>query len=70
LSADGTIYTCLFASEGVNLRGPLRGGISDADLVGLLQNIWRQRTDRYSELRGESTKASPESRIEMYRMGG
>ena len=70
LSADGTIYTCLFASEGVNLRGPLRGGISDADLVGLLQNVWRQRTDRYSELRGESTKTSPESRIEMYRMGG
>jgi len=70
LSADGTIYTCLFASEGVNLRGPLRDGISDADLVGLLQNIWRRRTDRYSELRGKNTEASPESRIEMYRIGG
>ena len=70
LSADGTIYTCLFASEGINLRGPLRGGASDADLVGLLQNIWRQRTDRYSELRQKNTDASRETRIEMYRIGG
>jgi len=70
LSADGTIYTCLFASEGINLRGPLRGGVSDADLVGLLQNIWRQRADRYSELRGNQTREPGESRIEMYRIGG
>ena len=70
LSADGTIYTCLFASEGINLRGPLRGGASDADLVGLLQNIWRQRTDRYSELRQKNTDAPRETRIEMYRIGG
>jgi len=70
LSADGTIYTCLFASEGINLRGPLRGGASDGDLVGLLQNIWRQRTDRYSELRQKNTDATRETRIEMYRIGG
>ncbi len=70
LSADGTFYTCLFASEGVNLRSPLRGGISDVDLAGLLQNIWRQRADRYSELREKETKAPRESRIEMYRIGG
>ena len=70
LSADGTIYTCLFASEGINLRGPLRGGASDADLVGLLQNIWRQRSDRYSELREKDTDTARESRIEMYRIGG
>ncbi len=70
LSADGTIYTCLFASEGINLRGPLRGGASDADLVGLLQNIWRRRADRYSELREKNTDESRESRIEMYRIGG
>ena len=70
LSADGTIYTCLFASEGINLRGPLRGGASDADLVGLLQNIWRRRADRYSELREKTTDVSRESRIEMYRIGG
>jgi cyclic pyranopterin phosphate synthase len=70
LSADGTIYTCLFASEGINLRDPLRAGASDADLAGLLQNIWRQRADRYSELREKRSDASGEARIEMYRMGG
>lgn len=70
LSADGTVYTCLFAGEGINLRGPLRGGASDADLVGLLQNLWRARTDRYSELRSKDTKAPRESRVEMYRIGG
>jgi cyclic pyranopterin phosphate synthase len=70
LSADGTIYTCLFANEGMNLRGPLRGGASDADLVGMLQNIWRQRQDRYSELRSKDSKLPKESRIQMYRMGG
>lgn len=70
LSADGTIYTCLFASEGINLRVPMRAGASDADIAGLLQNVWRQRTDRYSELRGKDTDAPGERRIEMYRMGG
>ena len=47
-----------------------RAGASDADLAGLLQNIWRQRTDRYSELRGKDTDSSGESRVEMYRIGG
>jgi len=70
LSADGTMYTCLFATEGTNLREPLRAGASDADLVGLLQNIWRQRGDRYSELREKKMNAIKKSRIEMYRMGG
>jgi cyclic pyranopterin phosphate synthase len=69
LSADGTIYTCLFAASGTNFREPLRAGASDADLVGLLQNIWRNRADRYSEIR-ERAKDSRESRVEMYRMGG
>ena len=68
LSADGTVYTCLFATRGVDLRGPLRSGASDADLIGLLQNTWRKREDRYSELRGKS--AGDRRRIEMYRMGG
>ena len=68
LSAEGTLYTCLFANHGTDLRGALRAGASDADLVGLLQNVWRNRTDRYSELRGE--KITREQRVEMYRMGG
>ncbi len=70
LSADGKLYTCLFASEGLDLREPMRAGIGDADLVGLLQNAWRSREDRYSELRGKETKAADESRVEMYRIGG
>lgn len=68
LSADGTLYTCLFANTGTDLRTPLRAGASDADLVALLQNVWRNRTDRYSEIRGEAMKDS--DRVEMYRMGG
>jgi cyclic pyranopterin phosphate synthase len=75
LSADGTVYTCLFASSGTELRGPLRAGASDSDLVGLLQNVWRNRHDRYSEIRGRLLEHKPEgvekpARVEMYRMGG
>jgi cyclic pyranopterin phosphate synthase len=73
LSADGTVYTCLFAAHGTDLRGPLRAGASDADLVGLLQNVWRSRTDRYSEVRGrllEHKTEDEKKRVEMYRMGG
>lgn len=75
LSADGVLYTCLFATRGVDLRTPLRAGASDADLVGLLQNVWRNREDRYSELRGRLLEHKPKdgerpARVEMYRMGG
>ncbi len=70
LSADGTVYTCLFATNGTPLREILRSGASDADIVGLLQNIWRHRGDRYSELRGEATKRMRTAKVEMYRMGG
>jgi cyclic pyranopterin phosphate synthase len=68
VSANGTLYTCLFANAGMDLRGPLRAGASDADLVALMQNVWRRRADRYSEIRGKAIKAS--DRVEMYRMGG
>lgn len=68
LSADGTVYTCLFAGRGIDLRAPLRAGASDADLIALLQNTWRNREDRYSELRGKT--AEDKRRVEMYRMGG
>jgi cyclic pyranopterin phosphate synthase len=75
LSADGTLYTCLFASAGTNLRTALRAGATDAELVGLLQNVWRNRQDRYSEIRGRLLEHKPEGadkseRVEMYRMGG
>jgi cyclic pyranopterin phosphate synthase len=68
ISANGTLYTCLFATAGTDLRVPLRAGASDSDLAALLQNVWRGRTDRYSEIRGNAIKAS--DRVEMYRMGG
>ncbi|HEX5421657.1 MAG TPA: GTP 3',8-cyclase MoaA [Gammaproteobacteria bacterium] len=70
LSADGTLYTCLFAANGTNLRDVLRAGASDAELIGLLQNLWRGRADRYSELRGRLRASSEPRRVEMYRMGG
>lgn len=70
LSADGSLYTCLFATRGMDLRGPLRAGASDADLVGLLQNVWRNRDDRYSEQRGLARPDDDAARMEMYRMGG
>jgi cyclic pyranopterin phosphate synthase len=68
ISAEGTIYTCLFATQGRDLREMLRSGASDADIVGLLQGIWRNRVDRYSELRGN--EMDRKARVEMYRMGG
>ncbi len=68
LSADGRLYTCLFASEGHDLRGPLRAGASDADLDDLVAEIWKGRRDRYSEARSELTAGL--RRIEMSYIGG
>lgn len=71
LSADGKLYTCLFATVGTDLRGPLRAGASDEELVALLEKVWLRRQDRYSELRGrESATEQPLQKVEMYRMGG
>jgi cyclic pyranopterin phosphate synthase len=71
LSSEGVFYTCLFASRGVDLRGPLRQGASDDELALLIRNAWLQREDRYSELRA-STAANeqPLRKIEMYYIGG
>ena len=68
ISADGQLYTCLFAVKGTDLRGLLRGGASDADLIKAIRTVWRARTDRYSELRSEATRDLP--RVEMFAMGG
>ena len=68
LSADGKLYTCLFASIGTDLRQPLRGGADDALLSRLVRRTWNAREDRYSEIRSSQT-ASP-SRIEMSYIGG
>lgn len=68
LSAEGTLYTCLFAAEGTDLRDTLRSGSSDKKLRGLLADIWRRRADRYSELR--FVEGTSVSRIEMSYIGG
>ena len=71
LSTDGRIFTCLFASEGVSLRDPMRAGATDDDLREILTRTWTVRSDRYSEERAESPN-NPESprKIEMYQIGG
>ncbi|MCK9911450.1 GTP 3',8-cyclase MoaA, partial [Microbacteriaceae bacterium K1510] len=51
LSAEGKLYTCLFASNGEDLRDPLRSGFSDDQLKALIADIWGRREDRYSEER-------------------
>jgi cyclic pyranopterin phosphate synthase len=68
LSADGQLYTCLFASHGHDLRTPLRTGASDAELAALIGRVWRAREDRYSELR--STAHPHEPKVEMSAIGG
>ncbi len=70
LSADGQLFTCLFGKQGHDLRGPLRAGINDQDLYGLLTAVWRGRQDRYSEERAEKRAASAAERVEMFRIGG
>jgi len=71
LSADGILYTCLFATQGTDLREPLRNGADDGELADILARIWLQRADRYSELRRpDVAEAHPLSKVEMYRIGG
>jgi cyclic pyranopterin phosphate synthase len=68
LSAHGHLYTCLFATEGHDLRGPLRAGAGDAELAALVAGVWGRRADRYSEARSELTAGL--RRIEMSFIGG
>ena len=68
LSAEGVLYTCLFASSGVDFRAPLRSGASDDDLRQMISDLWRARTDRYSELRSGVTVNLP--KVEMSYIGG
>jgi cyclic pyranopterin phosphate synthase len=68
LSADGSLYTCLFATKGHDLRGLLRGGASDAEISGAIARVWRVRDDRYSEIRSSETVGLP--KVEMSFIGG
>ncbi|HEY3072969.1 MAG TPA: GTP 3',8-cyclase MoaA [Candidatus Limnocylindrales bacterium] len=68
LSAEGKLYTCLFAVDGFDLRGLLRSGASDDDIVSAIAGVWRARDDRYSELRSAATTNLP--KVEMFAVGG
>ena len=69
LSTDGKLYTCLFATEGTDLREGLRSGESDAQLRQRIADVWSSRADRYSQLRHAATEL-PRKRIEMSYIGG
>jgi len=68
LSADGRLYTCLFATRGHDVRALLRDGATDDELTAWLAGIWRLRGDRYSELRTAATELGP--KVEMSYIGG
>jgi cyclic pyranopterin phosphate synthase len=68
LSADGKLYTCLFAIRGHDLRAILRSGASDDELDAAIRAVWERRTDRYSELRTEDTSSL--RKVEMSYIGG
>ena len=68
LSAEGALYTCLFATRGHDLRRLLRGGASDEYIAEAINAIWSRRADRYSELRTSQTVGLP--KVEMSYIGG
>ncbi len=68
LSAEGSVYTCLFASRGCDLRSALRAGATDEALVARIDSLWRRRDDRYSELRSRVRPGA--AKIEMSYIGG
>ena len=68
LSAEGRIYTCLFATRGHDLRALVRSGATDEELHAAIGRIWTRRRDRYSEIRSERTTDLP--RVEMSYIGG
>lgn len=69
LSPEGTLYTCLFATHGTDLRTPLRDGSTDDAIESIIRNIWTLRADRYSEERA-ATGPAQKPKVEMYHIGG
>lgn len=72
ISTEGKLFTCLFASEGHDLRALLRGGADDDELAAAMASIWGARDDRYSEIRSSLTPELRQARdrIEMSYIGG
>ncbi|HNB40226.1 MAG TPA: GTP 3',8-cyclase MoaA [Anaerolineales bacterium] len=68
LSAEGQLYTCLFAAKGHDFRDMLRNGASDEEILHKIETVWGKRTDRYSEIRSDNTIPLP--KVEMSHIGG
>ena len=68
ISAEGKLYTCLFAVKGHDFRSMIRSGATDDEISQFIASIWGGRTDRYSELRSENTISLP--KVEMSHIGG
>ena len=73
LSAKGSVYSCLFASRGTDLRHLLRGGANDEVVNAVIADMWKVRSDRYSEIRGAGESTAEEhvlEKVEMSYIGG
>ncbi|MEP7191910.1 MAG: GTP 3',8-cyclase MoaA [Actinomycetota bacterium] len=73
VSTEGKLFTCLFATGGDDLRALMRGGWSDEELSAVMAHVWRERSDRYSDLRSAKAselRASGEKKVEMSYIGG
>jgi GTP 3',8-cyclase len=71
ISAEGKLFTCLFARRGHDLRALIRGGATDAELEAQIGGVWNVRADRYSELRSQETAGANDSpKVEMSYIGG
>ena len=71
LSADGKLFTCLFATEGHDLRALMRGGSGDEEITAFIRQVWEGRGDRYSEVRSSHTAGRRKrKKIEMSYIGG
>ncbi|WP_218943200.1 GTP 3',8-cyclase MoaA [Bacillus sp. AY18-3] len=70
ISAEGKLYTCLFASKGNDLRELLRFGYTDEEIIDIVRDIWNNREDRYSDERLSHTSKKKSPKIEMSHIGG
>ena len=70
MSAEGKLYTCLFASSGYDLRELLRSEKSDDEIAKMITDIWNHRVDRYSDERVNGNSSRNSSKVEMSHIGG
>ena len=70
ISAEGKLYTCLFASKGNDLKELLRSGYTDEEITNVIHDIWNNRSDRYSDERLSNTNKKTMPKIEMSHIGG